>query len=69
MNQPGWSGGQAYHVRQTNQTGSSHYPLTMQVFTLHLASPFFPVKGEESTAETEMRGDFLAINKLITSVF
>ena len=44
-------------------------PLKLPVIFLHLASPFFPVKGEESTAETEMRGDFLAINKLITSVF
>ncbi|RGT45918.1 hypothetical protein DW829_00405 [Phocaeicola vulgatus] len=46
-----------------------HLPLKLPVIFLHLASPFFPVKGEESTAETEMRGDFLAINKLITSVF
>lgn len=41
MNQPSWSGGQAYHVRQTNQAGSLHYPLTMQVFTLLLSSCHF----------------------------
>ena len=37
MNQLSWSDGQAYHVRQTSQVGSLHYPLTMQVFTFLLS--------------------------------
>jgi len=37
MNQLSWSDGQAYHVWQTSQVGSLHYPLTMQVFTFLLS--------------------------------